>query len=318
MKRGSLVVVLAALTVLVWASVYIKYADPLNFYGITGQATTVTTAANITITGRAPAIFNVTTVATQSITEAGVTNVTFYFRASDADGASDFVDAGSTGMFNASGEVTRRNTTCAAVQNINTTVREYQCRVVGLYWFDGAVTWTVNASVRDAEGTVAVNDSGTFTLSSTMAFAMGPTSLTWASFGSDATNQTSSNDPILLNNTGNANVTRGNVSITVINLIGETNASQYLNASNFTVDTETGSNNECVVTSVSGARGLNNTLINVTNTSLPRGNFTINSGDNTTAQEQLYFCLDDVSTATTTSAQSYSTLAGGAWTVRVG
>lgn len=301
----------------------IVYSGFLEWLGITTKAVTATNTANITISSASPVIYNVSAVASQSITEAGVTNVTIYFRVNEPDGIADLVNSSSYGELNKTGEVRRTNTSCAFYNQTNSTTADYVCRIVGLWWFDRSGEWSVNASIRDAGDNVAVNSSvyNNFTLTSTSAFVMGPSALTWPSFGLEATNQTSNNDPMRLNNTGNYNVTAGNIQNTVINLIGETTATQYLNASNFTVDIETGTEassgrKECLNNASYGARMINNTAVNITGAALPRGNFTINDG-NISGQEDLYYCVDDVS-STATSPQSYSTLAGGAWTVRIG
>ncbi|MBS3152574.1 hypothetical protein J4230_04150 [Candidatus Woesearchaeota archaeon] len=47
---------------------------------------------------------------------------------------------------------------------------------------------------------------------------------------------------------------------------------------------------------------------------LEQGNFTRNFGNETSSQEQLYYCLTAVST-TAVNPQSYSTNVGGTWTV---
>ncbi len=292
-------------------------------FPITGMDT-ATHDINLTIANTAPVIFNVTNPGAQSITEAGVTNVTFWFRVNEPNGMSDLVNASSYGELNRTGEVRRINSTCAFSREINATVAEYQCRVVGLWWFDGSGEWSMNASIRDAGNSVAINNSvfNNFTLTETTGFVMGPSALTWATMGLNDVNQTSTNDPMLLNNTGNHNTTSGNIQNTVINLIGETTAAQYLNASNFTIDLDTGTEGasgakECLNNASTGARMLNNTAVNITGAFLNRGNFTINQGNITSGQEELYYCLDDVS-STATSTQSYSTSAGGAWTIRVG
>ena|SRR3989338_1779084 len=281
---------------------------------LSGKATQ-SASANITVGGIAPIIFNVSIIgATQSITEGGLTNVTFYFRVLDIDGTGDLNDATARGAFNSSGEVTRRNDTCAPVGNINSTVREYVCRV-GLYWFDGAGAWNINASIADNNNLGITNTSANFTLSLTTAFSIGPSALTWATLNTSSLNETSNNDPMLLNNTGNKNITTPSIQVTVINLIGETNASQYLNASNFTVDLDTGGSNiECLTNASTGATMINNTAVNITGSLMPRGNFTRNFGNETSSQEQLYYCLTAVST-TAVNPQSYSTNVGGTWTV---
>ncbi len=54
---------------------------------------------------------------------------------------------------------------------------------------------------------------------------------------------------------------------------------------------------------------------NLTSVSLPRGNFTANYGNETSGQEQLYFCINKVGAELT--AQSYSTANESYWTLKI-
>ena len=146
---------------------------------------------------------------------------------------------------------------------------------------------------------------------------MAPTALTWASISVTAKNTTSNNDPIYLNNTGNVNIT--NVTVTAIDLQGETTRTQYIFAENFSASNATGSSQECNIAGGAGnaSKMRNNTAIDVNNTLLPVGNNTQNSGNSLgqVGQEELFFCLLEV--PPTISSQSYSSSALGAWTITI-
>jgi len=278
----------------------------------TSNNTNQTTLQSFTVGDRKPNIDNITAISQQSIVESGVRNVTFYALVSDADGVGDISIVNAT--FLLTGEQTRYNSSCSLVSNVNITQANYSC-TVPIWWFDSAGTWTVNVTANDTVNNASVPGNTTFSLTQTTAFSIGPSALAWATLNVTSINATS-NSLMLLNNTGNKNITSNSIQVTVINLIGETNASQYLNASNFTVDLDTGGlgPSECGVNATSGATMINDTAVNITGSLMPRGNFTRNFGNETSSQEQLYYCLTAVST-TAVNPQSYSTNLGGTWTV---
>jgi hypothetical protein len=138
--------------------------------------------------------------------------------------------------------------------------------------------------------------------------------LTFASLSPGTSNQTSSNDPLLLNNTGNKNITAGNVQINATHLKGETTSSLGLWAGNFSVGIFTGSNKECDLSVAANSTGMNRSYFQPINQSiLMVGNHSANDG--ITGQEQLYFCIRTIGSELT--SQAYSTLTDGPWTVKI-
>ena len=108
-----------------------------------------------------------------------------------------------------------------------------------LYW-DGNGAWTINTQGRDLGNTTLVyNTTASFTYNLLKALVISPISLTWPSVSLGATNQTSNNDPTIINNTGNYNAT-GKIAVNALNLHGETNALEFISAANFTIDIDTG------------------------------------------------------------------------------
>lgn len=273
--------------------------------GITGFATSDDVGLNITVGNIAPTVDDISNISAQNPTEATFTEVIFTFNATDSDGGSQLT--GPTGRFNLTGEAFRDNASCEEITVINSTSREYRCNIK-MYYFDAPGTWTVNATISDSNG-----DSGTrletFTFNQLLAMVLAPDNLTWASLAFTDTNSTANNDATQINNTGNAN---SNLSVTALDLHGETTVPDTLNAENFTVSTHTGGTcsgvtcSECTETLQA-----NGSAVNITNATLPRGNFSVSDLD--TGKELFYYCL--LALNQSISSQSYSTSFLGPWTV---
>ena len=264
---------------------------------------------NITVGNTAPQIIFVDVISPVDITEDSIVAVTFSFLARDVDGASNLNDASATASFNRSGEVTRSNP-CSLIGVVDSTTKNYSC-TINIWYFDGAGTWIINATIADNNGLNIENTTTGFTLNPTTAIQMSPGILTWNPLSIIDRNQTSNNDPLLLNNTGNDN--NLGVNITAIDLKGETTTTEYIFAGNFTIDIETGgvcSGASCI--ECDGTRMVNETTKLINGAVLPKGNHSINDGS--TGQEQLYFCMTALNAI---SSQSYSTAGGGTWTVLV-
>jgi len=281
---------------------------------LTGSATTATSAANVTVGNSAPTVLDVAKINQQDPTEAGATKITFLTNVSDVDGTGNIQSV--QGSFYES-NARRTNQTCFSLGDINSTARQFQCSVA-LYWYDSNTAWTVNVTVYDSNTATAsgTNTSNTFTFASLKAFVMGISSgtltgLTWPTVSLTSTNQASNNDPLLLNNTGNTEISNGGINITGVNLIGETINTQYIPVANMSMHFTTGSSIECT----GGTSLVNNTAVAMSTANMTKGNYTLNDG--TTGQEQLYFCLKNVLSSTSTLQQSYSTAGGSAWTVTI-
>ncbi len=281
---------------------------------ITGRVTSQSVNLNITVANTAPQIVNVTVIPAQSITENSFVNIAVNFTAYDADGFANLQVSGGRGNLTRAGEATRYNTTCNQISTYATSFANYSC-TIHLWYYDQAGQWNVSVGVNDSSNAFAQNITTNFSLGSTSAFVIAPTSLTWASVSSGATNQTSNNDPLLLNNTGNADVTTGNLQMNATDLDGETDSAVSLYARNFTIGNNTGSSAECdfstaTYNATAMSRGIF-TALNLTN--LSRGNYSLNDGR--TAVEQIYFCLRLAGTEL--SSQAYSTTNEGAWTIKI-
>ena len=127
-----------------------------------------------------------------------------------------------------------------------------------------------------------------------------PNSLSWSTLTSGSINQTSNNDPTLINNTGNFN---GTINVNAINLLGETTSSNRLDANNFTAfHTDS-------VVCASGITLVNATSTTINNTFANRGNLSIGGG---VGQEEIFYCIPKVPLI---SSQTYSTTQGGSWAI---
>jgi hypothetical protein len=136
---------------------------------------------------------------------------------------------------------------------------------------------------------------------------MYPTALTWARLELGTTNQTSNNDPLLINNTGNADIGVGGITVTGYDLQGTSILTDLIAAGNFSIHAVNGSTDcsgagclECNGTSM-----VNNTVAPVQVANLTAGNNSINDGTGASGQEQLYMCLRLVPLSI--SRQSYDT-----------
>ncbi|MDP3639687.1 MAG: hypothetical protein Q8R53_00605 [Nanoarchaeota archaeon] len=284
---------------------------------LTGQVTS--RQANLSIRINAPpVIFFVSNVTPQSITEASTTLVNFSFTASDADGAADINNNSAQLRIMRTGETDRVNLSCHPLALISATAINYSCSVY-VWYFDGAGPWTVNASLNDTAGQRAENASRTFELQETAAMALSPTALTWATLPAGFTNQTSNNDPITVNNTGNKNIAAAGFLTTGYNLQGLSTLTDFINAQNFSVSPVNGTPSCTGVACLecNGTLMSNNTAQSISSANLTRGNNTINQHNQTSGQEDIFFCLRTVPTEIARQVYDTTGSATSAWVVEI-
>ncbi|MDO8528299.1 MAG: helix-turn-helix domain-containing protein, partial [Nanoarchaeota archaeon] len=210
----------------------------------------------------------------------------------------------------------RANTTCYKYES-QTNLANYTCNVT-MWWYDGAGTWIINASVSDLQLNSASNVTANFSVGATTGFEISPGNLTWSTIAAGMNNQTATNDPILINNTGNQEIgiSTGNISINATDLKGETDSSKALWSGNFSVSSFTGgscSGASCLECAGSQMNTVSGNYANITNANLTRGNFTLNNKN--TGQEELYICLRYAGRELPN--QAYSTQSQGVWTIKV-
>ena len=271
------------------------------FTSITGNSANQPTNVSAAILGTTQAqIIFVSPISATTPIEATTVNVTFNVHMKDTDGVADLNDTSVMANLSRTGETRRVSGICALANDIDTTTANYSCSVYMWYW-DGNGDWNVTVLGNDLGNlSWASNISTIFTYNLLRAMVIAPPALTWASLSVGATNQTSNNDPTIVNNTGNYN---SSINVTAINLIGETTPSYVLPANNFTISRTTGGA-ECI-----GSPMVNATARTVIGTVANRGNLSVGSGS---GQENLYYCIPFVPIIPT---QTYSTAAGGSWTI---
>lgn len=238
------------------------------------------------------------------------TSVIINFSVFLASGANNLDNSTASINFSLTGSDLRQNTSCFNILTDGGNNANYSCNVT-MWWWDANGTWTINAFIADTNGNNDTNETTTFTMGSTTGFDMGPTTLTWPGLSPGSKNQTSNNDPLVLNNTGNRHIPVGNISINSTDLRGESNGDFAIWAGNITINVSTGGSPpaDCALENVRS----HGAFTNITLANLSAENYTLNNG--VQAQEELYFCFIVVGSELT--AQSYSTANQSTWTVRV-
>ncbi|MEM4703051.1 MAG: hypothetical protein QXP53_01015 [Candidatus Pacearchaeota archaeon] len=281
---------------------YINYTYANDSAGNLGEEILGPLEVSVIVAAQAPTIDDISAIPDQSITEASVTYVTFYVNVSDAQGYETIDTVNAT--FYLEGEDLRYNSSCVFVNAINATQANYSC-TIGIWYWDKAGTWQVNATANDTDGLISQPYNESFLLLETAAFVLSPVLISFPTTAPGSENVTSNNDPSLLNNTGNADIST--IQVKGLDLIGETNNAYYIPAENFTVDIETGGSPpiECDGTALQ-----NNTFVGIAGASLPAGNNSAGQG-----QEQLYYCLREAPSSLI--SQTYSTSTLGSWIIKI-
>jgi len=262
---------------------------------------------NVTsVPNQAPQITFVSPIPNTDPTESSSKLITFYATMYDADGVGDLNDASVNASFSKSGQTTRYNSSCVLVGDLDANSANYSCTIT-MWYFDGNGAWTITVYGEDDEPASATNDTETFTYNLLQAIVISPTQIS-LDVQTGAKNQTSDNDPTTVNNTGNAEITSGNLRVIGIDLYGETDDSVFIGVGNFSVDIDTGGSPpaEC-----DGTTFVNGTETGITGATLPKGNLSVGGG---AGQEQLYYCIRQVPQI---SSQTYSTSKAGSWTIKI-
>ncbi len=290
---------------------------------ITGKVTSQNFNLNISVGNTPPNISALYIGTSFDPTEQGptgnITSVTFYFTANDTDGYQNINTTSAKANFtyyNSSSTFVRTNSSCLSLGNLDTKTVNFSC-TIALWYFDPSSTvWGVTAYVEDNSGAKGQNVTKNFTYTSLKAFKIHPGAFTFPSINPGASNTTSNNDPLVLNNTGNYHfdTTTQNLSINATNLLGETNNAYKLYAQNFTVGNTTGGSPPIECGTPNNSFFMNNSIAkNITSSVLPYGNLSAGSG---TAESNLYVCLTFAGNDLT--SQAYSTGGSGSgreWTV---
>jgi hypothetical protein len=303
--RGGKLFLLFALGILV--------LSPFAFAGLaewwaklTGKATSWPTGVSVVVGNTAPVIFfvNVSTPASGSGTrpiESAGRVLGIEFNASDADGIANLANASAMAFVNISGDF-YYSSSCSPVSGLsgsNSTAMVYNCTVT-LPYYAVPGTYSVNASVADING-ARIDGWTTWDLGTLRAITIDPNTLSWASISTSSFDIGADNDPITINNTGNANSV--DINVTAYDVIGFTNPNAFIYANNFSVHNES-----------QGCNAPATVLAN--DTALKVNNATLNRGSNSTyGAESIYFCIKGINSNTPSDIYNGTYLSG--WQVLI-
>ncbi len=274
----------------------------------TGKATSGSANVNVQVGNSAPSIFLVQFSPVINPNENNYRIAYISFQAEDMNGIINLNFSSAKIIVSKSGDVTKTSS-CVNVNNITSKIANFSCSV-NLWYFETAGNdWNINVSISDLVNLPLIgtkeNSSNSFTYSELTAMVFAPLSMNWSAIEVTDVDTLSTSNPMLINNTGNDNITLGNIKMNATDLEGEDFAGEYIYAGNFTINVANSCN--------TGTFMNNGVTLNITNAQLSKGNHSINDGS--TGQEQLYFCLEAINDDI--SAQTYSTTAGGPWTLSV-
>ena len=273
----------------------------VNFYWwyqetMTGRATQQPLNFTIVVQSEdAPSII-ISPIADVSPVEEDPVDVVFYVQMVDPYTVDD-LNTDSVAANFTYGAVTRGNDSCVHLGNLDAYTANFSCTIRMWYW-DTVAAWEIHVLGSNSYG-AGSNTSETFNYNQLVALKTSPPQLTWTTVQPGALNQTSNNDPLIINNTGNYD---GNITITAIDLIGEEDDTHIIPAANFSIGLSTGDSAEC-----GGTRMVNGTEIDVVSSDSNPGNLSAGGG---AGQENFYYCIVQIPLI---KSQTYSTEEGGSW-----
>jgi hypothetical protein len=132
------------------------------------------------------------------------------------------------------GTKTYQNTSCD-YQAITGNSVKYFCWIDIPYYEESGI-WNINASISTMSGNLTYNDTENITYNELKAFTVNTSTINFSTFYLYEDEKT---DSILLNNTGNVNITE--INVTAYDLIGQTNLTYTLSSSYYSIKYEGGS-----------------------------------------------------------------------------
>lgn len=201
----------------------IDYVFVRKFHYPEATFTIGTEESNITL----PPSVTVDTVPTQTPIQGEPVKFQIYFTATNSIN-------NNTGICNITGQteplVSYQNDSC-----INISLSNFSCTMV-LEFYDDPQDYAINCSINDTENRTGYNDTETFTYNSLTAINISPSYISFPTLNVSDTNIGALNDPMVINNTGNVNITA--IDINATNLIGQTDDTiQFVVTANFSVNT---------------------------------------------------------------------------------
>ena len=273
------------LSLIIFLATIIAITIPLAI--LTSGAGTDTFSANVTVQNNVPTITWVE--AAGDSPQAGDTKIIqIDFNVSDNNTVTDIVTASSHMNITRSGETARLSSACFSVSNSSDNLEQSITCNITIYWYDEAGAWNISVYATDGTGSDSDSTTADFTMGTTDDINVIETALTFTGNPGQA-NVASSDNPLVINNTGNQPYT--SINITGYNLTG---GGDTIGATDFAVNI-----------SNSGGPGdalAHNAPIVITGSSLTRG---------ASATEDLYFWVDIPSGIVDTD---YNT-GGNPWTI---
>lgn len=274
----------------------LSFLMTLLLIGSVMGANTQTHTVNLTVGNNVPTVDLVKLQTSTPInpTESSTTATVWEVHVTDLDGVSNIANARMD--ITKTGENTRSDTTCSLIGGIDADTNNYTC-TVNMQYYDGNSTWTVNASGTDINGAQGENTTQTLTYGSLIAFTISPTAINFGSINPAQSDAKATDDPIVLTNTGNINMSV--IEVNATDLVGISTATDFL-AGNFTV----GITDDCAT---SGVSMVTNTYTQITNSACNRAGFSWAS------TEDLYYCIPTVPNVL---QDIFDTQAKGSWTIK--
>ncbi|MFO7872575.1 MAG: NosD domain-containing protein, partial [Candidatus Undinarchaeales archaeon] len=228
----------------------------------------------------------------------GTTSIDMWFVVSDLNEVPTLDDSSAEIHFTKAGETARNDTSCSA-SDLNGTATNYSGTVV-MQFYDGSGSWSINVSVKDNDNNFRENTTTSFIYNPLTAMQ---TNLSEVDFGDTRSigqqNVPATNDPFGVQNFGNQNIT--DISVTAIDLQGQTYPSYYIPAENIECDGDDSADDSTAL--------VNNTAVQIIDP------YPLYIEKGPSSMQSLYFHLDIPSTDLT--SQTYNTTGLGKWTITV-
>jgi hypothetical protein len=298
--KGGVIIVLSlffVLTIMSLVSANI-FKDIGELFSGTGKVPQQPQDVSVSVVGKKPVVVEVPTLSVMPV-EGTFVSVIFTANVSDDNGVNDINDSSVTTLIGDG--VTTRVGSCVWDQDITNKKANYSCSIDMWYWDapSALTTWALNVSATDKGNKTIITQGALFNYGEVKSLTIAPSSISWTDINSEDTNQNASNDPTIINNSGNYN---GLVKVIGIDLKGETIDTEIIPAASFTVGPSSGT--ECLATPL-----VNGSSASIGSSNSNPGNLSAGGG---IGQSQLYYCIPTVPLI---SSQTYSTLGGGSWTI---
>jgi len=167
----------------------------------------------LTMANRPPVIHWVNTTAAIDPVDSGNVVIVLLFNVTDPDGYAD-INASSADMSINDSNFIVNATQCWSVEN-DSNWGYYNCSITMKYWYN-ASGYTINATILDENGSIAINASETFTYNELSAMSLPSTVVNFTGVNIGDENASAATNPFLLNNTGNDDFDLVNISASAL------------------------------------------------------------------------------------------------------